>query len=120
MSAHYELKIASNGQFLFNLKAPNGEIILTSETYTTREAALDGIELVRSNAPLDERYDRRKSHTSIPYFVLKADNHEIIGRSETYSSLGAMEKGIESVKKNGPLATLNDHTLRYASPRAGL
>ena len=41
----------SGSQFLFNLKASNGEIIATSERYTTKRAALDGIESVKSNAP---------------------------------------------------------------------
>ena len=50
------------------------------------------------------------STSSQPYFVLKARNHEVIGRSETHSSDGAMQKGIDSVKRNGPLATLNDIT----------
>jgi uncharacterized protein YegP (UPF0339 family) len=110
MSAHYELKPAKNDQFMFNLKAANGEIILTSETYKSKDAALNGIESVKKNSPLDEQYERKTSTSSQPYFVLKAKNYEVIGRSETYSSEGAMEKGIESVKKNGPVATLNDIT----------
>jgi hypothetical protein len=110
MSAHYELKPAANHQFTFNLKAANGEIILSSELYTTKHAALGGIESVRTNSPHDELYERRKSASSQPYFVLKAKNHEVIGRSEMYTSDGAMEKGIESVKKNGPIATTNDRT----------
>lgn len=110
MSAHYELKPAANDQFMFNLKAANGEIILTSETYKSKDSAINGIESVKKNAPLDAQYERKTSTSSQPYFVLKAKNHEVIGRSETYSSPGAMEKGIESVKKNGPVATVNDIT----------
>ena len=45
-----------------------------------------------------------------PYFVLKAANHEIIGKSEMYSSTSAMENGIESVKKNGPDSEVVDET----------
>ena len=44
MSAHYELKSAAGNQFMFNLKAANGEIILTSESYKAKEGALNGIE----------------------------------------------------------------------------
>ncbi|RZU43379.1 YegP family protein [Edaphobacter modestus] len=110
MSAHYELKPAANHQFLFNLKAVNGEIILASETYTSKSAALDGIESVRKNSLCDERFERKTSSHSQPYFLLKAGNHEVIGKSETYTSDGAREKGIQSVKKNGPVATLNDLT----------
>lgn len=108
MAAHYELKTAANGQYLFNLKAANGEVILTSELYTTKEAALNGIESVKVNSPDDAQYERKESVKGDPYFVLKAKNHQVIGKSEMYSSTSASEKGIESVKKNGPVATLKD------------
>lgn len=35
----------------FDLKAGNGEVIATSEVYTSRAACLNGIESVRKNAP---------------------------------------------------------------------
>lgn len=108
MSAHYELKRAANGQFMFNLKAANGEIILTSETYSSKEAALYGVDSVKKNSPDDAQYERKTATSAQPFFVLKARNHEVIGRSETYSSDSAREKGIDSVKKNGPVATLKD------------
>jgi uncharacterized protein YegP (UPF0339 family) len=108
MASHYELKNAANGQFLFNLKAGNGEIILTSETYKSKDAAQNGIESVKKNSADDAQFERKQSVSSQPYFVLKAKNHEVIGKSEMYTSDGAMEKGIESVKKNGPVATTND------------
>jgi len=110
MAAHYELKPAAKNQFMFNLKAANGEIILTSETYTTKEAALNGIESVKKNSSDDAQYERKTATNGQPYFVLKAKNYEVIGKSEMYSSASAMEKGIESVKKNGPTATVNDIT----------
>lgn len=110
MSAHYELKPAAGKQFMFNLKAANGEVILTSENYKEKEGALNGIESVRKNSPHDEQFERKTSKSDQPYFVLKAKNHEVIGKSEMYSSTAAMEKGIESVKKNGLTATTNDLT----------
>jgi len=110
MSAHYELKPAANNQFVFNLKATNGEIILSSETYTSKNAALEGIESVREHSAYDEQFERKQSSHYQPYFVLKAKNQEVIGKSEMYTSDGAMKKGIESVKKNGPVATTNDLT----------
>src|SRR6185295_16136759 len=108
MAAKYELKKASDGQFVFNLKAGNGEVILTSERYKAKASATNGIESVRKNSPLDERYDRRVSSNSKPYFVLKAANHEDIGQSELYSSTSAMENGIDAVKKAGPTAPVED------------
>jgi len=110
MAARFVLKKSSDGQFMFNLQAGNGEVILTSERYVGRSGAENGIRSVRENAPKDERYDRRESNAGEPYFVLKAANHEIIGRSEMYSSKSACENGIESVKRNGPVAEIDDRT----------
>jgi uncharacterized protein len=110
MAGKFELKKASDGQFLFHLKAGNGEVILASERYKGKSGAENGIESVKKNAPVDARYDRREAKSGQPYFVLKAGNNEIIGQSELYSSTAAMEKGIESVKANAPTAPVVDLT----------
>lgn len=110
MSGKFELKKASKGQFMFNLKAANGQVILTSELYTGKSGAENGIESTRRNAPDDANYERRTSTGGQPYFVLKAANGQVIGRSEMYSAAAAMEKGIESVKSNAPTAVLDDLT----------
>ena len=110
MAAKFELKKAANGQFMFNLKAGNGEVILTSETYVAKAAAKDGIAAVRVNAPLDARYDRRIATNGQRYFVLNAVNGRVLGTSETYSSAQAMEDGIAAVKRDAPGAPLEDLT----------
>lgn len=110
MSGKFVIDKASNGQFYFNLRAGNGEPILRSETYVTRASAEHGIESVRKNAPLDERYHRKDNTKGEPMFTLKAGNHEVIGVSESYSSASARDNGIESVKFNAPGATVQDNT----------
>ncbi len=110
MSGKFEISKSKNDKFLFNLKAGNGEIILTSQLYEAKTNAQQGIDSVRANAPLDERYERSTSTSGQPYFNLKAANGQVIGRSETYSSTSAMEGGIASVKKNAPDATVVDLT----------
>ena len=40
------------GKFRFRLKATNGEIIAVSEAYNSKDAALNGIESVKKNAPM--------------------------------------------------------------------
>jgi hypothetical protein len=97
MTPRYQLRVAANGQHYFNLTAENNKIILTSEMYASKEAAEEGIAAVRSNGPLAERYDRRKSIDGQDYFVLKAANHEVIGQSEMYRSAAALENGILAV-----------------------
>jgi len=109
MAGWYELK-ASGDQFMFNLKAGNGETILNSERYTAKAGATNGIASVQKNSPDDSRYERKTSKADEPYFVLKAANHETIGKSEVYSSESAMENGIASVKTNGPTTDIRDKT----------
>ncbi len=110
MAGKYEIKKSKNDKFYFNLKAGNGQIILSSEMYESKAACENGIESVKKNAPDDNRYDRRESGKSEPYFVLKAGNGQEIGRSEMYSSNAGMENGIESVKTNAPDAPTDDTT----------
>lgn len=94
----------------FVLKAPNHETILNSENYTTDRAARDGIESVRINGVLSERFEKRISQANEPYFVLKAANGKIIGVSEMYSSDNACEHGIKAVMKYAAQAGLVDKT----------
>ncbi len=107
MAGTFNLK-PSGDQFMFNLKAGNGEIILTSERYTTKDAAENGIASVKTNAPSDERYEKLESSNGKPYFNLKAANHQVIGTSQMYSSADARDNGIESVKTNAPDAKIDD------------
>jgi uncharacterized protein YegP (UPF0339 family) len=106
MAGKFELKQIKNEQYLFNLKASNGQIILTSEQYKSKSGALNGIESVRKNAVNEARFEVLTSKSGEPYFVLKAGNGEVIGRSETYSSDSACKNGMQSVMQNAPDAEL--------------
>ena len=110
MAAKFQIRPAKDGQFVFNLKAGNGEVILTSEVYSSKSAAQNGIESVKANASVDGRFERKTSKANQPFFVLKAANGETIGKSEMYSSASAMEGGIASVKKNAASAAIEDNT----------
>lgn len=100
-----------NNEYQFNLKAGNGEIILMSEGYVQKSSCQKGIESVKNNSQEDSRYDRRMTVNNKDYFVLKARNGEIIGKSQYYSSKSAMEVGISSVKTNAPTAETVDETI---------
>ncbi|MDR6159512.1 uncharacterized protein YegP (UPF0339 family) [Chryseobacterium sp. SLBN-27] len=101
-----------NNEYQFNLKAGNGEIILTSEGYVQKASCHKGIESVKVNSQDDSRYDRRTAVNGKDYFVLKARNGEIIGKSQLYSTRSEMENGIASVKFNAPTAEIVDQTLK--------
>ncbi|PZD78530.1 YegP family protein [Mesonia sp. K7] len=106
----FVIKKRTNGEFQFNLKANNGQIILTSEGYSTKSACENGIESVRKNSQEDSRYDKKESSNGKYYFNLKAANGQIIGTSEMYESTSGRDNGIESVKSNAPKAEVEDLT----------
>ena len=109
MAAKYLLKNSKNGKFTFSLLAGNGQIVMTaSEIYDTKAAALNGIESCKTNGTEDARFERKNSSADDPYFVLKAANGQIIGKSQMYSSAASMENGIASVKTNAGAAVEDD------------
>jgi uncharacterized protein len=106
----YELKKDAGGKYRFNLKATNGQVILSSQGYLQKESALDGIESVRKNGTDEKNFEKKTSSANEPYFVLKALNHQVIGQSEMYSSIAARDNGIASVQKNCTSTSLDDLT----------
>ncbi len=100
MAGKYELKTSANGKFHFNLKAGNGQIILSSEMYETKAAAENGIESVRKNGSSDGNFEKKTAANGQFFFNLKAGNGQVIGKSEMYTTEAARDNGIESVKTN--------------------
>jgi uncharacterized protein YegP (UPF0339 family) len=111
MAGYFELKRSAKGEFMFNLKAGNHETILTSETYSSRAAAENGIDSVRRNGVDEGNFDRKTAKDGSAYFTLKSPaNGQVIGKSEMYSSASSRDGGIESVKRNAASTELKDRT----------
>ena len=103
----FEINRDKAGEYRFNLKAGNGQVILSSQGYTAKDSCMNGIESVKTNSRDDERFERSETSTG-HHFNLKASNGQVIGTSEVYTSTSAMENGIASVKNNAPSATIED------------
>ena len=110
----FVVKTTSTG-VKFDLKATNGQVIATSEVYTTDAACKNGIESVMKNAPVAavenqtvegyavEKHPKFEIYTDKAgefRFRLKATNGQVIAVSEGYKALASCLNGIESVKKN--------------------
>ena len=100
---------------MFNLKAGNGEIIATSEVYTTESACRKGIASVIKNAPIAALEDQtvegfeKQKHPKFEIYTdkkgefryrLKATNGQIIAVGEAYKAKKSCLGGVESVRKN--------------------
>ena len=110
MAGKFVIGKRSNGDFQFNLKAGNGQVILASQGYADKGGCRNGIESVKKNSPDDARYERKTAANGKFHFNLLAGNHQVIGSSQMYASEAARDKGIASVKTNGVSATIKDNT----------
>lgn len=88
-----------DGKYYFHLKAHNGEIVLASQGYSTKTSATGGIASVKANGAQAARYEVRAAADGSYYFVLKAANGAVIGRSEMYVSKSNAEAGVTAVVK---------------------
>ena len=100
----FVVTVRKNGEFQFNLKATNGQVILTSEGYASKSACLNGIESVKKNAADEKKFEVKVAKNGKPFFNLKATNGQVIGASQMYASEKTMKAGIASVMKNAPEA----------------
>jgi uncharacterized protein YegP (UPF0339 family) len=110
MPGKFELKKGKSGKFSFNLKAANGQVILTSQAYKTKAAAKNGIKSVCTNCGKKSSFEQKTSKKGEPYFVLLATNKQVIGKSQMYASKASMMNGIKSVKNNATKAKVQDLT----------
>ncbi len=97
----------SGDQFMFNLHAVNGEIVLTSERYTTKAAAIRGIASVVKNASKLENYKFKPNEL---HFILEAENGEPIGTAEVYGSSNNAQDGRDAVMRAAADAEIDDQT----------
>mgnify|MGYP003574953419 CR=1 FL=1 len=95
-----------NGEFQFNLKAGNGQVILTSEGYASKANCENGIESVRKNSQDDSKFEKKTASNGKFFFNLKATNGQVIGSSQMYEAEAGRDNGISSVKTNAPSATV--------------
>ncbi len=110
MAGKFVMTKTNNGHLVVNLKAGNGEVILTSDFYKSKAEANAGVADVRSSAKNDAQFDRRTSKANEPFFSLKGADGSYIGKSEMYTSEAGMENGIKSVRNNAPEASFVDDT----------
>lgn len=87
-------------KFHFRVKAGNGEIILQSQAYKDKAAALNGIESVKTNGTSEDNFEIKEASNGKGYFTLKAGNGQIIGQSQQYKTKSGLNNGIQSIIKN--------------------
>ena len=110
MASKFVLNKAKGGQFMFNLVANNGRVVLTSERYKSKASAVNGIKSVKKHSKAVKNFDRGKTKSGGANFLLRAANGEPVGRSQTYAGPSGCSGGIASVKRCAPGGKIEDLT----------
>ncbi|MBE5963720.1 MAG: DUF1508 domain-containing protein [Lachnospira sp.] len=105
----------------FDLKATNGQVVASSEVYSSLATCKKGIASVKKNAPVaavenqtvegyatekNPKFEIYKDKAGEFRFRLKATNGQVIAIGEGYKTLANCQKGVESVQKNAPDAEI--------------
>ena len=91
----FSLWQSTDGQWRFNLKSGNGATLLTSEAYSSRTAAINGILSTQSNGVDSAMYQVRQTATGFVLHLMAA-NHESIGFSQVYKTKASATRAIGS------------------------
>jgi len=96
--ARAQIEAGATNQFRFNIYSSNGQIVLSSESYTTEAAAWNGAFAVQDAASTDANFAVKTANDGRFYFTLTADNGQVVGVSQMYSTKASAQSGITSVK----------------------
>ena len=113
MSANYVVHREQSGLFRFHLQTENGEQILFSETYKEKRSAFVGITSIKKNSQDANRYVKKTAVDGRFYFLLKAANHEAIGRSSFFATAQERDEVMDRVMVRAPYGELKDTTRQY-------
>lgn len=106
----YVLRRSTNWQYYWVLQAANGEPLIKSEMYTTKEACKNGIASSKICTAGSHFQQNTSSNGYQYYFNQIAKNGQVLGTSELYNSKQAMENGVAAVKRDAPYAQTEDLT----------
>jgi len=95
-------------KFYYRLKAANGQIILTGQSYKDKASCEHGVASVQKHGRVESMYELKESSDGRKYFVLRASNGQIIGQSQMYKSESGLKNGVISVGNNVANARVRD------------
>ena len=108
MGRYKIIRSTVNYQFYFRFVATNGEPIVASEGYTTKENCRNGISAVQARSPYEAAYQRHDAIGNYRFNMLSTNGQVIARSSEGYTTRQAREHAIEIMKAQGGNSGIDD------------
>ena len=96
----------TSGQYWYHLRADNGEIVQSGESYTSKASCENGIQSVKANCQ-PQRFESFFNAGQYGFNHV-ATNGEIIGRSEKYTTAQARDQALQVVMREAPEASVQN------------
>ena len=106
----FETFVGKNNEHYFRLINEEGNVLLSSEGYTKKENLLNGIESVKKNISLTDKYEMKTAANGKHYFNLKAANGQVISTSALWDSPDLRETWMKKMKTEVPQAKVLEIT----------
>ncbi|MCO5238063.1 MAG: YegP family protein [Chitinophagaceae bacterium] len=106
--AKFIITIQKDGLYYFHLKATNGQILLTSEGYTSKMGCMNGIEATKLSSVKRDRYILKETANGEYFFHLKAANGQVLGISKRYATEANRNAAIDSIINIGQTSLVLD------------
>lgn len=105
---HFDLKQSDkNKEFYFTLRLDDGNAVVTSEGYKQKASAKKGIESVKKNGAAG-KIELKEGSTGKPFFVVKATNGQIVGKSRQFATVEERDAAVEAIKSGVSEAGVNE------------
>ncbi len=112
MQGKFEVYRDQSGEFRFRFIDMYERVLLSSESYKEKRSAFNGIASIKKNCLIPKRFVKKNSVDGKSYFVLKAANHEIIGKSNSFHEMSECDATIAKVVELAPICEVHDITKR--------
>ncbi|MEM8892478.1 MAG: DUF1508 domain-containing protein [Bacteroidota bacterium] len=110
----FQIFKGKDDQFYFRLKSVNGNILVSSEAYTQKDSALNGIRSVKENGTDEGNYRKKTSDSGDKHsFSIIAKNGQVVATSQSYESESGRDNGVQSTMNTAPDAAVEDTTTGF-------
>ena len=98
LNGKWIIEVKGQGEYLAKLCASNGEVMLTSEIYTTEDGARGGVATIKKGVDTGKFIVYQDKNGNY-YYKLKTANNRLLCVGEIYKSKEQCLKAVESVKR---------------------
>lgn len=95
-----EIEKTKDNEYYFRLTSESGQVLLKSVRFNDRKEVEEIFRDLNNIQNKQYAFERKTNHNGKFLFNLKAENGQLIGSSQLYSSEAGMENGIKNLKNS--------------------